>query len=392
MSEPVLVAIPPKGGSLDDVLKKLVTLHWLRPELVAAIRRVIKDDKRRVKLEEGLIALWRQSGHMVESTMRAADLFGHDLDDVEQALRRMRRYADEHGVAQLDYTGKTGVDAMLAALRQDGDPEVREAASGMHLQLDLTRPGKPSRMVLNHFEFSFAPTARSAEVRGILLGTDHEVTPTYLRKHKRDLSLTCYDAFHNTLLDALDTPKVRNWKELKAHLKETNTDVRILGSLGMDDYLGHCVLMNREQAAKAKALGGGRGWAANGSDPKLALLRGRPVLIDPQYEEVYDCILDARKQGITFEVGPKDIEKTCAEQGRVAIYIVRSGSTVACTPDLCVVGDEIITSETIVAVTQERLNHNRGIGTLVESLHPVDTDHAPAWRAKLAAKLGDRLV
>lgn len=393
MSEPVLVAIPPKGGSLDDVLKKLVALGWLRPELVAAIRRLIKEDKRRVKLEEGLIQLWRSSGHAVESTMREADRFGHDLGDVEDALKRMRRYTGEDGKTQLDYTGKTGVDAMLAKLREDGDPEVRDAAAGMHLQLDLTRPGKPSRMVLNHFEFAFAAKRKGvADVRGVLLGTDHEVTPTYLRKHKRDLSLTCYDAFHNTLLDALDTPKVRNWKELKGHLIETNTDVRILGSLGLDDYLGHCVLMNQATAAKVKALGGGRQWAANGEDPKLALLRGAPVLIDPQYEEVYDCILDARAHGIGFEVGPKDIEKACAEQGRIAIYIVRSGSTVAVTPGLCVVGDEIITSETIVAVNQERMNHNRAIGTLVESLAPVDTDHAPAWRAKLAVKLGERLI
>jgi hypothetical protein len=392
MSDPVLVAIPPKGGSLDDVLKRLVALKWMRPELVSAIRRIIKDDKRRVKLEEGLIQLWRQSGFAVEPTMRAADRFGHDLDEIDQALKRMRRYRDEAGKEQLDYTGKSGVELMLNALRHDPDPEISEAALGMHLQLDLTRPGKPSRMVFNQCEIEFAGRTGAVPVRAVLLGTDHEVTPTYLRKHKRDLSLTCYDAFHNTLLDALDTPKVRNWKELKSHLIETNTDVRILGSLGLDDYLGHCVLMNQATAAKAKALGGSRQWAANGEDPKLALLRGAPVLIDPQYEEVYDCILDARSHGISFEVGPKDIETTCAEQGRVAIYIVRSGSTVAVTPGLCVVGDEIITSETIVAVNQERLKHNRAIGTLVESLAPVDTDHAPAWRTRLATKLGDRLV
>ncbi len=392
MSDPVLVAIPPKGGSLDDVLKKLVALKWLRPELVGAIRRIIKDDKRRVKLEEGLIQLWRQSGFQVEATMRAADMFGHDLDDVEQALRRMRRYEDGSGKTQLDYTGKSGVEKMLGVLRQDSDAEVAEAALGMHLQLDLTRPGKPSRIVFNQLEMSFTNKPSAVPVRAVLLGTDHEVTPTYLRKHKRDLSLTCYDAFHNTLLDALDTPKVRNWRELKSHLIETNTDVRILGALGLDDYLGHCVLMNQASAAKVKALGGSRRWAENGDDPKLALLRGAPMLIDPQYEEVYDCILDARSHGISFEVGPKDIEKACAEQGRIAIYIVRSGSTVAVTPGLCVVGEEIITSETIVAVNQERLNHNRAIGTLVESLAPVETDHAPAWRTKLANKLGERLV
>src|SRR5690348_1835367 len=71
MPEPVLVAIPPKGGSLDDVLKKLVGLGWVKPEVVTAIRRLIKEDKRRVKLEEGLIALWQNSGFETQATMRA---------------------------------------------------------------------------------------------------------------------------------------------------------------------------------------------------------------------------------------------------------------------------------------------------------------------------------
>jgi hypothetical protein len=391
MSEPVLVAIPPKGGSFDDVLKKLVGLGWLRAELVLAMRQLIKEDKRRVKLEEGLIALWRQHGGTNAATEAAADRAGHDLDEVDRALKRMRRYQDADGTTQLDFTGKSTVEQMLDAIRQDQDLELREAALALHLQLDLTRPGMPSRMVFNHCEFTFSPPGRAA-VRGVLLGTDHEVTPTYLRKHKRDLSLTCYDAFQNTLLDAIDTGKVRNWRELMAHLIKANTDVRILGSLGLDDYLGHCVLMNQTMAAKAVALGGGRRWADGADDPKLAVLTGAPVLIDPQYEEIYDCLLEARTHGVRFANGPKDIEKVCAEQGRVAIYIVRSGSTVACTPGLCVVGEELITSETIVAVNQERLDHNPGIGVLVESLAPVATDHAPAWRAKLAKKLGDRFL
>ena len=78
-------------------------------------------------------------------------------------------------------------------------------------------------------------------MRGILIGTEHEVTPPYLRKHKRDISLTCYDAFHNTLLDAFDTGKVHHWSDMMEHLVEANTDVRILGSLGLNDYLGHFV-------------------------------------------------------------------------------------------------------------------------------------------------------
>ena len=77
MSDPVLIAIPPKGGSFDDVLKKLVVLKWLRPELVSAMRRIIKDDKRRVKLEEGLIQLWRQSGHAMGRQVN--DEAGHPI-------------------------------------------------------------------------------------------------------------------------------------------------------------------------------------------------------------------------------------------------------------------------------------------------------------------------
>ena len=47
---------------------------------------------------------------------------------------------------------------------------------------------------------------------------------------------------------------------------------------------------------------------------------------------------------------------------------------------------------TLREVNQERLDHNPWIGALVEALAPSQVDHAPAWRAKLAAKLGDRLL
>ena len=399
MSDPVLVAVPPKGGSLDDVLKKLVARAWVRPDLVAGIRRLLKDDKRRVKLEEGLIELWLASGCAYEPTMRAADRFGHDLDEVDAALKRMRRWRDDQGRERLDYAGKATVEAMLHVLGQDNDPVIREAASALHLQLDLTRPGKPSRMVFNHLEFSFSAPARpgsagSAPVRGVLMGTDHEVTPTWLRRNKRDLSLTCYDAFHNTLMDVLDLGAVRNWQELKAHLIESDTAVRILGSLGLDDYLGHCVLMGSARAERVRALlatGAPRRWAVEG-DPKLGLLAGESVLIDPAYEEIYGEVLGAKRHGIRLSSGPKDIERVCAAEDRVAIYIVRSGSTVAVTDGLCVVGDELITSETIVAVNQDSLDRNPGIGVLVDSLAPGNDDHTAAWRAKLAKRLGNRLV
>jgi hypothetical protein len=394
MYEPVLVAVPPKGGSFDDVLKKLVSLAWVRPEVVSALRRLIKDDKRRVKLEEGLIQLWSASGHEYEATMRAADRFGHDLDDIDQALKRMRRFTGEDGKIRLDYTGKSGVEQLLLQMRQDSDAEMREAAYALHLQLDLTRPGKPVRMVFNQLEIDVPRPGGLTPVRAVLLGTDHEVTPTWLRKQKRDLSLTCYDAFHNTLLDVLDTPKVHNWQELTEHLIQTDTDVRILGALGLDDYLGHCVLMSSRMAKEAVAVANGQAgrWALSDSDPKLALLARSPVLIDAGYEEIYRQVLDAKRHRITFETGPKDIETLCATQDRTAIYIVRSGSTVAVTPGLCVVGQELITSETIVAVNQERLDQNRHVGALVESLAPSRTDHTAAWRAKLKAKLGDRFV
>lgn len=392
MTDPVLVAVPPKGGSFDDVLKRLVRRGWLSSELVAAMRRLIKDDKRRVKLEEGLIALWRENGHEREATLRAADRAGHDLGEVETALGGMRRWNGPDGRIHLDYSPKVQVDALLGAWRNDPDPVVKEAAGALHIQLDLGRPGRPSRIVFNHLEAEVAPAPGQAPVRAMILGTDHEVTPTYLRKHKRDLSLTCYDAFHNTMLDALDTPKVRNWKELTGHLIQANTDVRILGSLGLDDYLGHCVLMSDRMAARVKVLGATRCWAEGTDDPKLALLKGAPVLIDPQYEEVYALLLDAARHGIAFTSGPKDIERICAEENRVAIYIVRSGSTVAMTPGLCVVGEELITSETIVAVNGERMRQNRDIARLADSLEPSQADHSSAWRSRLAEKLGDRLI
>ncbi|MEK7414093.1 MAG: hypothetical protein AAB263_12335 [Planctomycetota bacterium] len=391
MSEPVLIAVPPKGGSFDDVLKKLVQLGWLKPELVANLRRLIKEDKRRVKFEEGMIDLWRDHGYSSDATMRAADRAGHDLGDVENALARMRHWTDSEGRTRLGYTPMEGVQALLESWRSDADADVREAALCLHLQLDLTRPGKPVRAVFNQSEFIWNKPG-GGDIRGVLIGTEHEVTPTCLRKHKRDLSLTCYDAFHNTMLDVLDTGRIRNWQELRSHLATSESPVRILGSLGLDDYLGHCILMDRQHADKVKALGGSRRWADQAHDPKMTSLSAQPILIDPMYLELYTSVLDAAKTGLRFAAGPKDIERVCAEEGRTAIYIVRSGSTVALTPNLCVVGEEIITSETIVAANGVSMDQNPAVGRLVESLAPLQTDHVDMWRAKLAKRLGDRVV
>ena len=164
----------------------------------------------------------------------------------EQLLTGMRRWQDDDGRYRLTFTPKAGVDALLHSWRHDDDPVIREAAMALHLELDLGRYGRPTRMMFDHLEVESHLDGEL--VRAVLVGTEHEVTPTYLRKHKRDLSLTCYDAFHNTLLDALDTPKVRNWQELSEHLIEANTDVRILGSFGVQDYLGHFIFAPRDNA------------------------------------------------------------------------------------------------------------------------------------------------
>ena len=389
MSDPVIIAVPPKGGSLDDVFSKLESVGWLHHELVSAVRNLIKRDKRRIKLEEGLIHLWAKNGNEAAATMRAADDAGHDLDDVDQALSRMRRYQDDNGQTQLTFTPKTGVDALLAEWRNDADQMISDAAFTLHLELDLTRPGRPSRIMFDHLEFEWQ-NPKNGMVRGVLVGTEHEVTPTYLRKHKRDISLTCYDAFHNTLLDALDTGNVRNWHELNDHLVEANTDVRVLGSLDLRDYLGHFVLMPETKAQALGNISADRRWKA-ADDAKHAALQGEPVLIDGAYEAMYMQLLQPELNNIEFEPTDRDIEQVCVEENRTAIYIVRSGSTIACTPGLCVVGEELITSETIVAVNQERLDHNQGVGQLVESLQPVAADHSDEWRSALAKKLGNKL-
>ncbi|MHC5067330.1 MAG: hypothetical protein ACYTF0_01950, partial [Planctomycetota bacterium] len=375
MPEPVIVAVPPKGGTLDDVFKRLVGAGWIEHDLVAAIRSLIKSDKRRIKLESGLIHLWASHHGDQLATLRAAVEAGHDADKAERALRGMRRYQAEDGSTQLSFTPKAGVDAMLQELRHDGDPVVGQAAMTLHLELDCTRIGRPTRMMFDHLEFEWT-VAGGRAVHGVLVGTEHEVTPTYLRRNKRDLSLTCYDAFHNTLLDALDTGKVHNWRELMDHLIEANTDVRILGSLGLDDYLGHFVLMPEERARRVQAAGGGRTWTGEASDPKTAILAEEPLLIDTQYESIYMRLLDNETNGIVFDATREDIEDACAREGRSAIYIVRSGGTIARTPGLCVVGEELVTSETIVAVNQERMEANPAVGVLIDSLAPSAEDHS----------------
>ena len=395
MPDPVIVAVPPKGGTLNDVFDRLVRIGWLEAELVAGIRHIIKADKKRIKLEEQLIAAWfAHQGDDVVALQTVVDQ-GADPDLAQPALARMRRYIDVHGQQRLGFSPKPEVDAMLADYRQSSDPHIRHAAQTLHLELDLSRRGRPTRMMFDHHEFDW--TASSGQrVRGVIVGTDHEVTPTYLRRHKRDISLTCYDAFHSTLLDALDTGKVHNWRELKDHLIEANTDVRICGSLMLDDYLGHFVLLPGALAERARqmiASGVSRTWGIP-NDPKLDLLRasGKPVLIDANYEAIYLNLLDAQQEQIDFIHCMDDIEQTCAQGDQAALYIVQSGGTIARTPGLCVVGSELVCSETIVAVNEERLDHNPGVGLLIEALEPSVDDQAEGWRQRMAQKLGDSLI
>lgn len=391
MPEPVIVAVPPKGGSLKAVLRRLVAAAWLPAELVDGINDLLKRDKQRIKLEETLIRLWDGHHDSEEAVVAAAQERGFDDKLIDAALSRMLRYRGKAGRLRLAFTPKEGVDALLAEWRCDGDPRIAAAAKTLHLELDLTRYGRPSRMMFDHIEFEWQEKGGILG-RGVLVGTDHEVTPTYLRRHKRDISLTCYDAFHNTLLDALDTGKVRNWSELMEHLIESNTDVRILGSLGLDDYLGHFVLMPEEKARRIAALDAGRGWNHVDGDAKLACLAEEPVLIDANYEGIYLNLLDGERNGIDFEHTTRDIESICAHEGRTAIYIVQSGGTIARMPGLCVVDEELLTSETIVAVNRERLDHNRRVGSLVDSLAPSAEDRSDRWRQRLADRLGDRLI
>jgi hypothetical protein len=174
------------------------------------------------QFEEGLIDLWNDHGCDADAATRAAERAGHDLGDVESALARMRRLPGEGGRQRLGYTPIEGVQAILAQWLADPDSDVREAALCLHLQLDITRPGKPVRAVFNQCDFAWK------DVRGVLMGTEHEVTPTCLRKHKRDLSLTCYDAFHNTLLGVLDTGRCATGAG-REHLHDDASQVRILG-------------------------------------------------------------------------------------------------------------------------------------------------------------------
>ena len=103
-------------------------------------------------------------------------------------------------------------------------------------------------------------------------------------------------------------------------------------------------------------------------------------------------LLDSTENGITFEHTTQDIEQLCSTGGRTAVYIVRSGRTVACTPNLAVVGSELVTSESIVAVNQERLEAHRAVDLLVESLAPSQEDRSQVWRDQLCARLGAQMV
>ncbi|MBI4574846.1 MAG: hypothetical protein HY722_01125 [Planctomycetes bacterium] len=339
--EPVVVAIPSKGGTLEEVLRRLADVGWMDPDLAENVLSITGSDKSRIK---------REAARGEQSSKR----------EVFQRLQ--------------DYVGSA-------------DALIREAASCLRVDLDSARPRRPARIIFDSLE----TTVLDHPV--ILKGTEHEIAPTYLRKHKVDLSLTAYDAFHNSLMDALDDRSVRNWREMGVHIIPRNTDVRVLGSMGLGDYLGHFILVPEALLGPFRALGSADPvWTGTDQDPKSRLLEGAEVLIDPQYQEVYDAILNRDRERVRFLCSTGPIEQECVERGLVGCYIVRTGTTVLATPGLHVVGRELVTSETIIATNIERAQAHPFIHELVHTLDLPDFRQEGDWRVHLSRVLRERHI
>ena len=94
-------------------MRRLVGLNWLDTDVVAGIRYWIKQDKKRIKLEEKLIELWSLYKGDEAAIQKEICDDGLEEEIVLAALQRLRRVVRGDGSNGVTFAGKMDVDAIL---------------------------------------------------------------------------------------------------------------------------------------------------------------------------------------------------------------------------------------------------------------------------------------
>ncbi|MBI2129988.1 hypothetical protein HYU07_07215 [Candidatus Woesearchaeota archaeon] len=348
------IAIPYKGESLNQVLDRLVDVGIVDKNSREFYIETIQNDKARVIQEREQIKEGSRNSYSSN-------------EDVERILQRIR-----------------GSQPLAFDLKAD---------------YDLQREGQPARILFKGLETKFD----GVPIR--LVGRSHYDIPTSLHNHEVSLAFVGWDELYEDHIEELKVKDIRDWSGLNPHLRKGSTDVRILGSAGLDDFVGHFVMMHPKLAKKyfssypvdARDCSGSGVWASKDYDEKQAVLwRAKHIFVDHKYEKIYHVLFKWETIQSKFR-GTSNVERAIRENEGVGIYVVQEGNAVK-ENGLNIVGNPLLISETVIAINNEDFEKKSEVKRLAKALEPRRNFGIPLhialrkWTDGLRNNLGDNYL
>ena len=364
----ITIAIPYKGRSLEQVLGKFTEIDAIPAEDVQAVIEITKSDKARIKEEKAQIKAGIRSDYSSISVMDA-----------------YLRQADLSSIA--GNCSKETLDRLQKAREQAG-----ELTHMLEVGYDPHRAGQPARLFFRGLDTAVGGISMR------LIGKSHYDIPTSLRNHTASIGLVGWDELYADHISHLSVPDIREWSALNSHLEEGSTDVRIIGSARLNDFTGHFVMAHDTISKKIYSIGDTDYPSVvpllyDANDNTIPLQEGGcgKIYVDHKYQAIYHKILP--QWTAEFE-GVSDVEEEIEKNQGVGIYVVQSGRT-AKDKDFHLIGDSLLTSETVIAVNIEDVLRNDDHLEILKALNPqrqTSTDHVADeswWYAKLCECMGD---
>jgi len=348
----ITVTIPPKGRSFTKTMERLYSLGLVPADLKTGLSRILEEDAERVKRErDGIIR-----------------------GEIER------------------YTPKTEVIGILDDYLSGKDERYRAA---LKVAPNHERRGRPYRLMFDTLDIEagdvMGSSYRDMEIR--LEGVDHILAPDRLLKHFGEIGIIGFDEIALSMFPQMRdyNQSVKRWNRFNEVVSTGKkkgffskgsefNDLRIAGSMGLDDHTIHVVIQRDSTTSVGQ----------NGGDGK--------IFVDDKYQGMYAVLYKGNERIVPCD----NIEDYVAKNGGRGIVIMNSGKTVSRKGVLEVVGGPLIVSETCVAYDEDLYEPDRNpetgsyVQAVVELLSPMSYDSEErmrgfkAWYKALEGNVGEK--
>lgn len=224
-----------------------------------------------------------------------------------------------------------------------------------------------------------ALSAKQTEMEGTPMTIYGSQYPTIngIREGLADAAVIGLDDLFAAMLPYLQTQAIARWNQLNSAIQpQESTDVRVIGSTGMQDYAGLFLLLPGKAGSLAERI-------------RLLFERKLPLYVKGRYQGLAYYLL-----GSNIDARPtENIERAIEAEQCFGMDIVQTG-TILAKNEIRAVGKPLLITFSVIAADISLYNQNPAVRSAIDALQPVkdpEVDYirgAEQWQQSLKKTLG----